>query len=349
MTTRPNLFDCATKELSQDAMICWLLKWAAKEYREIDPQLAEVGVKFVRALLSKHSDRLAQVEVDTVEVAKQHKWIDVLAKINDTHVLLIEDKTRGGDRGGQLERYYKEVRKQHLPENIYPIYLKTGNFPLSERCWIEQERPHERASYRYRVFDRCDFLRVLEEGPNAILADFHDRLLCLEDRTNNYRSWTKDSSRGCWESWQGLLMCLEQKFKPVEGWAGWGKVSNKSGGFLGLWWGWDAHRYYMQLQVEPHCPSKRNLCFKVGDVHAAEHVPENVWKDFHGRIMEAGHDRVRRPPRIRPGKTMTVAMWGQNSESWLAFDANGKLDFEKTVSNLREAEGVLKEAVGLSP
>lgn len=343
MTTRPNLFDYATKELSQDAMICWLLKWAAKEHQELDRDLSNVGRALVNALLEKHGAGPLR-EINKVEVNKQHKWIDVLATINDTHLLLIEDKIGGRDHSGQLERYYEAVREKHPPENIYPIYLKTGNFPLSERCWIERERPHESASYQYRVFDRCDFLHVLEEGPNAILTDFRDRLQRIEDRTNNYRTWTKDSSRRCWESWQGLFKCLEQKFKPSEGWAGWGKVSNKAGGFLGLWWRWDDHRYYMQLQVEPDDPSKRNLCFKVGDVHAAEHVPEEVWKDFHGRIMEAGRDRVRRPPRIRPGKTMTVAMWGQNSESWLAFDANGKFDLDQTVRNLREAESVLKQA-----
>ena len=41
------------------------------------------------------------------------------------------------------------------------------------------------------------------------------------------------------------------------------------------------------------------------------------------------------------GKTMTVAMWASD---WLAFDANGKFDLDQTVSNLKEAEDVLKQA-----
>ena len=44
----PNIFKYATKELSQDALICWLVA-CAKE--ETDGRLRECGRKFVRALM----------------------------------------------------------------------------------------------------------------------------------------------------------------------------------------------------------------------------------------------------------------------------------------------------------
>ena len=40
----PNIFSYATSELSQDAMIAWLLQWASPEYGEADPDLHRTGV-----------------------------------------------------------------------------------------------------------------------------------------------------------------------------------------------------------------------------------------------------------------------------------------------------------------
>lgn len=347
MTTCPSLFAYATKELSQDAMICWLLEWAAKEYREVDPQLAEVGVKFVNALLAKHKAGPLH-EIHKVEVNTQDKRIDVLATINDTHVLLIEDKISGADHSGQLERYYKAVREKHPPENIYPIYLKTGNFPHSERCWVEKERPTSDATYQYKVFDRSDFLSVLPEsvpGGNAILTDFRDYLQRIEDRTNDYKEWTKGETIGP-EAWQGFFKRLEEELRQNGRWPGWGYVPNPAGGFLGFWWeGGDAHAY-LQLQVSHWDVSNQHLCFKV-EARDVEKTEQRRRKDdYHQRIMRAGAARVRKPGRMRIAKTMTVAVWGKNADSanWLAFDANGKFDFNRTVGNLKEAEEVLAQA-----
>jgi hypothetical protein len=50
----PNLFSHATKELSQDAFLCWLLDWANKAYAQTDPQMHRAGRMFLNALLAKH-------------------------------------------------------------------------------------------------------------------------------------------------------------------------------------------------------------------------------------------------------------------------------------------------------
>ena len=343
MTTRPNLFDYATKELSQDAMICWLLEWAAKENQALDRDLAKVGFDFVNALLEKH-DADPLVDVSKLQVWQQHQRIDVLAKINDTHVLLIEDKTDSADHSGQLERYYEAVRndKDHQGANIYPIYFKTGNYQHSEKCRIEIEREHDGTRYQYRVFDRCDFLEVLEkyDGANANLTDFRDYLRRIQARTDGYKEWTKETRRQWdWDAWRGLFKHFEQVFKG----AGWGYVPNPTGGFLGFWWGgrnYDNAEAYMQLQVEPRKPCRQHLCFKVGAHHANSAEQNRLKWECHQRVKSAGGDRVKKPSVMRRGKTMTVAQWASD---WLAFDTNGKLDINETVSNLKEAESVLKQ------
>ena len=52
MTSPPNLFDYATKELSQDAVICWLIDWAGRETNgdPEDEELRQCGLAFVDAL-----------------------------------------------------------------------------------------------------------------------------------------------------------------------------------------------------------------------------------------------------------------------------------------------------------
>ena len=295
----------------------------------------------MNTLLEKHkASPLA--EIDSAEVWQQHQRIDVLAKINDTHVLLIEDKTDSTDHSGQLERYYEAVREEYPGKVIYPIYFKTGNYQHSEKSRIEEEPTHMDAKYWYKVFDRRDFLRVLKEykRANATLTDFYDYLQGLEDRTNSYEKWTKETRPSWdWDAWRGFFKCIEQEFK-----AGWGYVPNPTGGFLGFWWGgrrYDNAEVYMQLQVDPGRPDSQHLCFKVGAHHADAADQDRLKHECHGRIVHAGNGLVRKPPRMKRGKTMTVAMWASD---WMAFDANGKFDLDQTVRNLKEAESVLKQA-----
>ena len=39
MKKRPNLFDYATSELSQDAFLTWLIQWADEDYKDLDNSL----------------------------------------------------------------------------------------------------------------------------------------------------------------------------------------------------------------------------------------------------------------------------------------------------------------------
>ena len=51
--SKPNIFSYATKELSQDAVICWLI---ACSDQDTDAELRQLGKSFLRSLFSKHSD-----------------------------------------------------------------------------------------------------------------------------------------------------------------------------------------------------------------------------------------------------------------------------------------------------
>ena len=171
---RPNLFDYATKELSQDAIICWLIAWARTELaNEADRMLRDLGRMFVNALLAKHgktlswetvqvaecSDRPPILQQETVVIDRKRHSMDVLACINDErarHVLLIEDKIDGHGDVDQLKRYYKVLtvglettsgktkptRLGPVPEKeVRAIYLDTGNHALANAQWIRTLYP----------------------------------------------------------------------------------------------------------------------------------------------------------------------------------------------------------------
>lgn len=84
---RPNLFSYATSELSQDAFVCWLLKWAKPQYKNPDAELHKCAVKFIQALFAKHDK--APPAFRNIEIHKQRKKIDVLISVNNRYAILI--------------------------------------------------------------------------------------------------------------------------------------------------------------------------------------------------------------------------------------------------------------------
>lgn len=348
---RPNLFCYATKELSLDAMVCWLLAWARRQQETTDKALHACGLQMVKALLGKHRVKLD--DVTAVELSKQDHGIDVLARINHRHVLLIENKTETKVHSNQLQRYYKYVRdgrtkfKHVSADCIYPIYIKTGNYQRAERVHVEKT-PLESTSRRWKFFDRRDILAVLDDyaGSNAILVDYRNYLRKLENDTEGYASWRSGGKANwSWASWGGLYRRLEEKLiQDRDNMDVWGYVPK--GDFLGFWWNYlpvngDKDVWaFLQLEVQPH-KEKMNLCFRI-KVNGKDKVTKRQLREkCSKRLLNVGGSLVRRPKQMGTGKTMTVGLW---AGEWLAFDGNSKFDFNKTVENLQAAKRVLRKA-----
>ncbi|NLY79687.1 MAG: hypothetical protein GX072_07305, partial [Lysinibacillus sp.] len=51
---RPNLFQFATSELSQDAFLCWLMSWAQKDFQSIDETMQKIAVNFISEIFNLH-------------------------------------------------------------------------------------------------------------------------------------------------------------------------------------------------------------------------------------------------------------------------------------------------------
>lgn len=171
---RPSLFHYATKELSQDAFLCWLV--AHLEY-EAEPALQEAARGFVALLYGKaHPEtNLAGARIRLVpgSLRPQYKRIDVYfqAEIDGRVVsFLIEDKVDSSEHGDQTTRYLDRVRGDDLAEDeVVAIYLKTGYL---------FDADHAVAAKGYHLLDYQEFHDFLcgYATDNAIFVDYRDNL-----------------------------------------------------------------------------------------------------------------------------------------------------------------------------
>lgn len=337
MLAGPNLFTYAPSELSQDAFLAWLLAWASDEHADADPALHRTGRHFVEALLEKCGR--AVPDFRCVKVRTQHPApfdekagaIDVFATLDDAVVILIEDKVRAGTHGDQLRRYLGWAQERYGEENVAAVYLKT----------------FDQASYKaaekagFTPFLRGDLLRALDQGTrfgarNDILTTFHAYLQGIEARVAAYTrvpvpDWpTGPEGR---DLRAGFFMRVQEAIPEAR----WAYVNNPSGGFMALWWGFEKHdggMTYLQLEDDV-------LTFRIEvDERERRKALRSAW---HARIVEAARESgltVKRPGRFGYGRTMRVA----EVSPYLMTDSDGLLDLDATLSQLREAHGVLEQA-----
>ena len=165
-----NLFTFATKELSQDAILCWI----ANNYNE-EGLLKTCAEAFLRLILGK-SGRENEV-IEKVQILRQHNHIDVLIIVNDTLAIIIEDKTNTSEHGNQIERYKESLKKEQISEkNILCVYYKTGNFTYADREVLKDEEI-------VKLY-RQDLLDVLAPYASVsdILSNYYEHLLGLEQK-----------------------------------------------------------------------------------------------------------------------------------------------------------------------
>ena len=191
--SRPNLFKFATKELSQDAMICWLVECA----HSATDNLRQVGQAFLRELLrcnggeeeqDRHGKSLDQGSEAEIEVLKLERQYGNKSDKIDVYVLVraggrkisivIEDKTFTREHSDQLRRYKELVKGDQFEEDCLKlIYFKTGFLFSDER------RAAKRAGYSIFDLDAlCRFLRAepAASEPNDLLAQFREHKIELQ-------------------------------------------------------------------------------------------------------------------------------------------------------------------------
>ena len=362
--TKPNLFDFATSELSQDAFLCWLLSWADSKFSEVDPQLHRVGRDFIRSIGRKCGHGIFDNgQILEIKVMKQYKNIDILAIVSTgttKYALTIEDKTYTTMHGEQLRSYRDTVEQDFAGHKPLFVYFKTG----------EISRAAVAESAGYSVYSRKDFLKVLgssrNESKNSILGDFHEHLSALDYRFEAFRrkpviEWVKDN----W-AWEGFLGHLQTRVKELEPELdpGWGYAPNPTGGEYVFYCGGGKFCHgnvYLEIhkklgkedmegkEDEEYERSQRHfLAFKVSKVPESEDRGEvrwNLYTSIMATAKEFGWDKqIDKPKRFGHGQSM-VFCETKVQDCWLATDKDGRIDIGGTIKRLVEANKLLCAAI----
>ena len=349
---RPNIFEIATKELSQDAFITWLLMWANDSYKATDEDLHQCGKEFVSTLIKNQYPNFSE-SINKVEAGRQWKKIDVWAKVNDKYLIIIEDKTNSREHSKQLEKY-KGIAEKWCQENNKEkpicIYLKTGN-----ECKANLEKIEAKG---YSIFDRKKIINLLnkfeQQIKNNIFVDFRERMLQIDNLTNGYKvkisDWNgKDSE--CDEckyyAWQGFYKEIETKIENE----GWGYMDNRNGGFLGfiLLDSLKCGQYPIFIQLE-----QETFVFKISTNPEKVGLPEEEIKKIRKQVRneisskliekakQKGYNEIIKPSRFGEGVYMAIAIVEQ--KDWLGADED-IVNVDKVVENLKKYLEFSKEFV----
>ena len=132
MNDKNNIFKYATKELSQDAFLCWSINWLNES---ADNQLYQYG----KAMLDLFLGDEKKEKYCDVKILRQYEKIDVLVMFKDenggSHALIIEDKTNTSEHDNQMKKYENKLNdklksddsiKSYVNAKIHLAYVKTG-------------------------------------------------------------------------------------------------------------------------------------------------------------------------------------------------------------------------------
>lgn len=326
-----NIFPYATSELSQDAMLCWLLSWSEQRNASIDPQLHAAGKAFLDSLLAKWNYNIEQVK--KISIQRQTYGIDVIADINDTHLLVIEDKTGTKTHSGQLERYKQSIEadENYKQSKIAYIYFKTYDFCPEDALKKSEFRVYERQ-------DLLNYFQTIGQSQNYLLQSFHDYVYDIEENTASYK--TTPTTKWSWNACKGFYTYLRLRYPEM----GCEYVPNPRGGFLGCWWHWGGFMessVYLQLETTFSEQVKTRLCFKIGEIESDDPKSvRNAWRDKL-KATAALENIPLKFPRLGTGKWMTVAEWDSDCR---ITDNHGLILLPETLVVLDKAAQLLDKA-----
>ena len=126
-----NLFTFATKELSQDAFICWLLNSLNYEDVENDTDIKALK-EFAYKFLNKMCPDTEKMNISDIKpsITKQKFKIDILVEFkykDENYIIIIEDKVasyirKDKDGNNQLESYKEKIQKYSKNSKIKSVY-----------------------------------------------------------------------------------------------------------------------------------------------------------------------------------------------------------------------------------
>ncbi|GAB2785191.1 hypothetical protein HNQ93_002547 [Hymenobacter luteus] len=344
---KPNIFQYATKELSQDAFIAWLLDWANPGNLIHDKDLHHCALDFVQMLLGTEGKQ-QQLIIQSVAVELQWKKIDVTAEIVTTegrYLLVIEDKIHSAEHSEQLTNYQKIAadRCQTTGCELRCVYLKTGNESSNTLKNVRAKG--------FRIVSRKQIIGMLSEHTNVqnhILQDYKSRLELIEKTFREFEDKQIGIQHWHPSDWVGLFTMLDENEAIIR----WHYVANPAGGFQNAllnWHGWRGVCVYAQLEEEKLCykisfnPEDAEVDLEALDLDKIQDTWQSVLLKNAQKSTDASIQAIRRPNRyVHKGTWRTVAI--VDRQNWLGKDGE-LVDVQQVINNLNAHKKFIKDCL----
>lgn len=185
---RKNLFDFATKELSQDAFLSWFIANCNDE--EIGKESYRF-INFLTGLSLKYGD------IKDIQVLQQEHDIDIVVdfwlkekRAPESHyVMIIEDKTASSAHDNQLKRYAKILESWNTDQPGYEqrrfkVFYKVNYLTDEDKQEIELANKDCKESDKWKEYDInkiYSFFKSIEESKSEILNSYAEYIRKLHE------------------------------------------------------------------------------------------------------------------------------------------------------------------------
>lgn len=335
---KPNLFDYATSELSQDAFICYTLAFYEKNYIKSIKEY-EFSKLFLEYILEKLD---LKIYVENLEIRKQYKNMDVLLILNKEYYIIIEDKINSNEMEKQISGYRKKLEEdvEIKKENIFAIYFKTGDESYTN-LKLKEKKVNDIKISTFIIREEILELFKKYEGNNSIFKDYQKHFQKVQDEISDYKSLIY-AEQYPWRKIIGFYKALDMEFVKLKkqnklakniGF-NWGYTPNQRGGFMCYYFNHilENERYSFYLQIEnPVNELEYKHTVLVVKVCAENLEDRNINVLYKVRDIFEDEEDFIKPKRYCKGTWMT-ALWIKN---FIAVK-NNEIDIKQTAFNIVE-------------
>ena len=213
---KTNLFDYATKELSQDAFICWFI---ANYDSEI---IGKHSYGFIRFLTKRN---IKDGEITHIDIKQQEHDMDVVIDFwttnptnkNSNFVLVIEDKTYSSLHDNQLVDYGKRVAKwDDADKRTIKVFFKTDYLTEKDK---EELKKAKKEGYEWEEYDLDTVYNGLFKNiPNTESEILNSYVEHVKKLYNDYHIISNEKT-DCWTkaNWSKFFVdTMAKEFPGVE-------------------------------------------------------------------------------------------------------------------------------------
>jgi hypothetical protein len=324
---KPNIFNCATQEVSLQAFLCWFLQWLDPNNMTVNIELHKLSCKLLEAFFNKHNVK-PPLRIEKIDLSGGYRNISILLIINDSIDMPIQHKIYNIENPDQLSRCIELLKDDGYDgQNMLAIYIQTGARGNNKKLRVIGFLP----------FSLKDLLDVLSSGNdinNDILKDYIEHLGWIDRQMQGFM-YDRLNEWHFLFAWQGFYSYLQDKLND----GAWDYVMfPHRNSFPGFWWhetkDEDCDRY---LQLE-----KDMLCFKIKAYDKDKR--KDLKKKWTEKFIKASEDSFIKvvKPKVQSDNAITVAAVDGD---YRRADNEGKIDLTKTLDVLLEAQNIFDKAV----